>query len=224
MQLLKLLKPSMLYIGSNKRKRKMKNLFLIVAILASSLFISCNNDDDFSSVPINRKNYIRSYLHNIESIYISDYKFDESFIGFGIRGEDTKEGESLFNKLAKQYNDENFNNNYGCNYGEPVLSDTILKIDVFANKDIEGIKTGESLSSIITIKYKSYDKILKSNYDRSIDAVSVFNLSDFNSSKKILFDAIFYLKFEKKFETENILFTLNITTNNKEISSSFEIK
>lgn len=188
----------------------MKYLFAYLFISGFLIFSgSCKNLDPERASPVpDRKNYIRSYIIEPDSLlFYSDnpYRFELS----GKIVSDV-ENKHMFDSISAINNDDDFNRNYGLNLNAPVLNDTIYGIEIACDSFL-------NYDSVYII-YNSYDEILKSGYDTTIRSKKQETLTEFNKNPKILVGIYFQMFFEDSAQVyKNKKYSVTIKLDNKEL-------
>lgn len=208
----------------------MKCLFVYFFISGFLIFsVSCKNLDTERVSPVpDRKNYIRSYIIEPDSlIFHPDNSFitdSEYPINLNLSGKIVSEIENqhLFDSISLINKDNNFNKNYGLNLEDaPVLADTIYGIEIICDSDLNEIEAGYKIIDYVSIIYSSYDEILKSGYDITINPKRQETLTEFNKEPKLLVGNYFRMFFNDSIQGyKNKKYSIIIKLGNKELHTN----
>lgn len=156
--------------------------FLVIATLSS-----CS--DSSSDYP-KSKNYIFRYIYDVNQAEIASHIDNQSY-SLVIKGSEAKADDlnnQKYESFAKQFNDMSFNKSIIFMHSQPVLADTITKIDFMCKQSFDANHPQNSnINDLIKITCSSLKEYIESGYQLAeIYKNTNESLASFNKRKHIL--------------------------------------
>ncbi len=163
----------------------MKTFILFFFII--TIFSSCSEN---SSDYVDSSNYIGTYVYNINQAEITSYTSDQDYslqiLGSQARWDDLNK--QKYESFAKQFNDVSFNKTIIDMFSQPVLADTITKIDFICKQAFDSNHPQNSnINDLIKVSSSSLKEYIESGY-KLTETYKIVNepLTIFNERKHIL--------------------------------------
>ena len=168
------------------------------------LLTSCSNSSEYGD----SSNYLSTYVYDVNQAKIIPNNSDEVYYSLYMNGSQAKWGDlnkQKYNSFAKLFNDESFNKSFIYMFTQPVLADTITKIDFICKQAFDvNHSQNSNINDLINISSCSVKEYLESGYTlNETFKVTREPLTSFNRRKHILMTSGFTFSFTQSPENLN---------------------
>lgn len=185
----------------------MKTFFLFFFVIA--IFGSCSdNSSDYANSP----NYIMNYVYDVNQAEII-LDIDNHAYSLVIKGSEATTNDpdnQKYESFAKLFNDVSFNKPIIFMYSQPVLADTITKIDFICKQAFDtNHPQNSNINDLIKVSSSSVKEYIESGYKLAATSKAVDeSLLSFNERKHVLIGSDITFSF---YQTPTGLTTCEIT-------------